>query len=78
MPVVDIAYGRSLEVSNIKEGDDVYMECSVTARPPITPTVKWFHNVSQLYFPCYLPQIHVCQTCSKAGLQEIVNEILIL
>ena len=45
IPQVTVSLGKSLDPLRIKEGDDVYFECSVKAKPPITK-VQWKHNVS--------------------------------
>ncbi|MPC88931.1 hypothetical protein E2C01_083856 [Portunus trituberculatus] len=36
--------GRSLNLSNIEEGDDVYFECSIKANPRVYKVV-WRHEV---------------------------------
>ncbi|KAK8376224.1 hypothetical protein O3P69_008728 [Scylla paramamosain] len=46
-PVVEVSLGRSLDPARIKEGDDVYFECSVKAKPSISK-VAWRHNGVQL------------------------------
>ncbi|XP_069978988.1 uncharacterized protein [Penaeus vannamei] len=42
-PLVDVQLGRSLDPLIIKEGDDVYFECTVKAKPSIFK-VEWKHN----------------------------------
>ncbi|XP_023319737.1 protein turtle homolog A [Eurytemora carolleeae] len=42
-PKLFLRLGRKIEEQSIKEGDDVYMSCSVTANPPISHIV-WTHN----------------------------------
>lgn len=37
--------GSSLNPDDIKEGDDVYFECSIKANPK-TYRLAWFHDVS--------------------------------
>ena len=44
-PVVDLRLGDTLNPLNIKEGDDVYFECSIRANPQ-KHRITWFHNVS--------------------------------
>ena len=44
-PRVAAHLGPSLSPNLIKEGDDVYFECSVSAKPPTT-NVVWKHDVS--------------------------------
>ncbi|XP_068204993.1 neural cell adhesion molecule 1-like isoform X2 [Palaemon carinicauda] len=46
-PVVDVNLGRSLDPDKIKEGDDVYFECSVASKPPAV-NVIWKHNGAML------------------------------
>ena len=46
VPVVRLELGSKLQASLIKEGDDVYMECSIRANPWVTRVV-WKHNVSE-------------------------------
>ena len=44
-PVVSLSLGSNLEAGDIKEGDDVYFECNVTANPRANK-VAWFKDVS--------------------------------
>ena len=47
MPSATLNLGSSLNASNIKEGDDVYFECSVRASP--SPyKITWRHNGREL------------------------------
>ncbi|KZS10656.1 putative Nephrin [Daphnia magna] len=43
VPVVHLELGSKLQIAAIKEGDDVYMECSIRAHPWVTK-VTWKHN----------------------------------
>ncbi|XP_069187327.1 nephrin [Procambarus clarkii] len=43
VPRAQCGYGASLDADNIKEGDDVYFECSLDANPPAT-RISWQHN----------------------------------
>jgi hypothetical protein len=45
VPRVVIHFGSSLNPTDIKEGDDVYFECQVSANPR-AHRLLWFHNVS--------------------------------
>ncbi|MPC50865.1 hypothetical protein E2C01_044699 [Portunus trituberculatus] len=45
VPVTRLRPGRSLNLSSIEEGDDVYFECSIKANPPVTQ-ISWLHEVS--------------------------------
>lgn len=45
VPVVDLKMGSNLNPNEIKEGDDVYFECTVKANPK-THRLVWFHDVS--------------------------------
>ncbi|XP_050703985.1 nephrin-like [Eriocheir sinensis] len=47
MPSAWCSFGSSLDWANIKEGDDVYFECSIDANPPVT-RVTWRHNDAPL------------------------------
>lgn len=49
-PRVSVSLGRSLDASNIKEGDDLYFECSAISKPP-PHKVTWSHNVSSTTSP---------------------------
>lgn len=51
VPIVDLKMGSNLNPDEIKEGDDVYFECTVKANPK-THRLVWFHNVS-----CYLSKL---------------------
>lgn len=45
-PGVSLSLGRNIEMNKIKEGEDIYLECLVTSRPP--PSKLYFkHQVSQ-------------------------------
>ena len=44
-PRMELRLGRSLNASNIKEGDDVYFECLIQANPPPS-NIRWTRNVS--------------------------------
>ena len=44
-PRVELRLGRSLNASNIKEGDDVYFECLIQSNPAPN-TIIWTRNVS--------------------------------
>ncbi|XP_042232881.1 uncharacterized protein LOC121873411 [Homarus americanus] len=46
-PQVRVLLGKSLDPLRIKEGDDVYFECQVDAKPPIFK-VAWRHNGVEL------------------------------
>ncbi|KAK7082286.1 hypothetical protein SK128_016952 [Halocaridina rubra] len=43
-PLVTIQLGKSLDPQKIKEGDDIYFECSADAKPPVS-SVIWKHNL---------------------------------
>lgn len=45
VPIVNLKMGSSLNPDEIKEGDDVYFECTVQANPKVHRLV-WFHGVS--------------------------------
>ena len=45
LPRADLSLGPTLDASRIKEGDDVYFECNIDAKPAIYKTSWWF-NVS--------------------------------
>ncbi|KAG0714914.1 hypothetical protein GWK47_013177 [Chionoecetes opilio] len=42
-PRLSLAAGNSVNLDDIKEGDDVYFECGIKANPGIYK-VQWFHN----------------------------------
>ncbi|XP_053645077.1 uncharacterized protein [Cherax quadricarinatus] len=42
-PSVWLSLGRSLQPDSLKEGDDVYFTCTVSASPPAS-TITWFHQ----------------------------------
>ena len=44
-PQAILSLGPTLDPLRIKEGDDVYFECIITAKPAIYKTTWWF-NVS--------------------------------
>ncbi|XP_069953152.1 uncharacterized protein [Cherax quadricarinatus] len=43
VPRATCTYGASLDAANIKEGDDVYFECSIQANPAVI-RVSWRHD----------------------------------
>ena len=45
LPRVSLELGKTLNANNIKEGDDVYFECSVKAKPKAYK-IEWKFNVS--------------------------------
>ena len=47
VPIVNLELGSKLQMSAIKEGDDVYMECNIKSHPWVTK-VSWKHNVIHL------------------------------
>ncbi|XP_043238380.1 nephrin-like [Amphibalanus amphitrite] len=46
-PTVKISLGKALDPTGIREGTDVYFECSITANPAAF-TVTWLHNGEKL------------------------------
>ncbi|XP_049877561.1 hemicentin-1-like [Pectinophora gossypiella] len=48
VPVVDLKMGSNLNPDEIKEGDDVYFECTVKANPK-THRLVWFHDNSEIF-----------------------------
>ncbi|KAF2352994.1 CD80-like immunoglobulin C2-set [Trinorchestia longiramus] len=42
-PTVSVEFGLSIEVKRLKEGDDVYLRCKVSANPP-PDKITWFHE----------------------------------
>ncbi|CAG9789231.1 unnamed protein product [Diatraea saccharalis] len=46
-PVVSLSLGSTLNPHDIKEGDDVYFECSVRANPR-EHRISWYHNEKQV------------------------------
>ncbi|XP_026315160.1 neural cell adhesion molecule 1-like [Hyposmocoma kahamanoa] len=46
-PVVSLSLGSTLNPNDIKEGDDVYFECSVKANPR-EHRITWYHNDKQV------------------------------
>ena len=47
LPRVKLNLGSTLDPDNIKEGDDVYFECSINAKPRVYKIV-WKFNVSYI------------------------------
>ena len=45
LPLTRLSLGPNFDADKIKEGDDVYFECSIEAKPAIYKTSWWF-NVS--------------------------------
>ena len=66
---MSLSLGSNLEASDIKEGDDVYFECNMTANPSATK-VTWKKDVRNMqtyidciYFNCSLPSISEALMC---------------
>ncbi|XP_023326509.1 protein turtle [Eurytemora carolleeae] len=47
-PRLSLSLGRTLDPSEIKEGDDVYLECSIISNPPVN-RLEWYHEETQLF-----------------------------
>ncbi|XP_066969200.1 neural cell adhesion molecule 2-like isoform X2 [Macrobrachium rosenbergii] len=47
-PKLQLHVGRNLNITNIKEGDDVYFECDIKANPPAFRK-QWFLNGEELH-----------------------------
>ena len=45
LPLAVLSLGPNFDANKIKEGDDVYFECNIEAKPAIYKTSWWF-NVS--------------------------------
>ena len=45
LPIVSLQFGTILKPDSIKEGDDIYFECIVEARPAVSQ-IEWYLNVS--------------------------------
>ncbi|XP_047741592.1 nephrin [Hyalella azteca] len=45
-PRVNLSLGKPLRADDIKEGDDVYFECSVLANPGVQH-ISWYHNAER-------------------------------
>ena len=61
LPSASLSLGPTLVAEKIKEGDDVYFECSIDAKPPIYKTSWWF-NVSKIR-----AESHIRRMSSKVG-----------
>ncbi|CAK1553340.1 unnamed protein product [Leptosia nina] len=48
VPIVDLKMGSNLNPNEIKEGDDVYFECTVKANPK-THRLVWFHDNAEIF-----------------------------
>lgn len=46
-PLVSLRLGSTLIVDDIKEGDDLYMECQIQANPKFSK-MYWMHDVSMM------------------------------
>ena len=44
-PLVSVEFGLKIEPRRLKEGDDVYLRCKVSANP-YPDKIIWFHGVS--------------------------------
>nr|XP_045595441.1 nephrin-like [Procambarus clarkii] len=48
VPVARLEPGRSVNLGDIKEGDDVYFECSITSNPRVYKVI-WIHEGQELH-----------------------------
>ena len=48
LPRVSLKLGKTLNADNIKEGDDVYFECTIKAKPRVYK-IEWKFNVSTYF-----------------------------
>ena len=61
LPRVSLKLGPTLKADNIKEGDDVYFECSIKAKPKAYK-IEWKFNVSKISVKLrILPHLHGTQ-----------------
>ncbi|XP_042900011.1 synaptogenesis protein syg-2 isoform X2 [Parasteatoda tepidariorum] len=63
-PIINLAFGASISLSNIKEGSDVYLECNIRANP-------WVNDVTWQF------EDHYVQSNKSAGV-IISNQTLVL
>ena len=71
-PEVKVAAGPSLDLNNIKEGDDVYFDCHVKARPE-TLKIKWMFNVS-IYVVVVVVVVVVMVVVMEGSVSQCVGE----
>jgi hypothetical protein len=59
-PEVGIALGSNINGDDVKEGDDLYIECHIRANPSFHK-LQWTHNVSRkkniFFFFCFVLSI---------------------
>jgi len=48
-PEVGIALGSNINGDDVKEGDDLYIECHIRANPAFYK-LQWTHNVSLIFY----------------------------
>ena len=74
-PQVNVSPGKMLNISNIEEGDDVYLECKAQGNPPVK-TIKWYHNVSTfflIYISTFQEQNSLFSTGDESCLYSITS-----
>ena len=52
-PQVRLREGKGVDLSRVKEGDDVYFECQVSANPTVSEII-WYKEVSTNFHFSYL------------------------
>ncbi|XP_063869214.1 nephrin-like [Scylla paramamosain] len=68
-PRLSLAAGNSVNLDDIKEGDDVYFECGIKANPSIYK-VQWFHNGEEI---AHNISAGIIQTNQSLALQRLTK-----
>jgi len=70
-PEVRISLGRTINGAEIKEGDDLYIECHIRSNPP-THKLQWTHNVMPL---CLLLFKHHVSSASSSPTSLLIPSL---
>ena len=80
-PEVGIALGSNINGDEVKEGDDLYIECHIRANPPFHK-LQWTHNVSPVsptvlsflpFRPCLNGFLYICTAGCDDGACRPMN-----
>ena len=76
VPRVTLEYGTSIQADRIKEGDDIYLTCHISASP-LTFRESWYYKVTYTAPPPSLPQYLLLPLYLQRGAGGIAQTCLL-